>query len=119
MTVDYSKLQMSTLASSNKVLLQGSGTIAVPNLPGTGQQAVIATIPHGYLNDQLLFQVSATISLTGTNWTTLPYMSNDGRLIMWAYVDSTTLNIVINHNDSSGAGFPSSTVNYQYRVLIP
>lgn len=119
MPVDYSKLQMSTLASSNKVIAQGSGTATVPNLPGLGETAITITIPHGYLSDNLLFQVSATISLTGTAWTTLPYMSNDGRLIMWAYVDSTTLNIVVNHNDSSGAGFPSSTVNYQYRVLIP
>lgn len=119
MTYKLNNSQMSSEASSNKVFVQGVGTFTVPNLPGAGEINAIATIPHGYSSDNLMFQVSATTDLAGTTgWTTLPFESNDGRLIMYAYLDGTNLYIVSIHVDSSGFGYPSQVVNYQYRVII-
>ena len=120
MTLNLLNIQLSSDNSSNKVFKQGVGTFTVPNLPGAGDTYGIATIPHGYTSDNLMFQVSATTDLAGaTGWATLPWESNDGRLIMYAYLDSTNLYIVSLHVDSSGSGYPSQVVNYQYRVLIP
>lgn len=117
---DFTKLQQSSKASSNKVLLQGSGQFSVANLPGAGEVFGIATIPHGYGSDRLIMQVAATNDIAGTTKpTTLPWESNDGRVIMYSYVDSTNLYIVRINNDSGGFGFPATTVSYTYRLLIP
>lgn len=120
MSIDYTKIQLSSDASSNKVLLEGTGSFNVAALGGAGETFGIATIPHGYGSDNLLHQTAATTNTAGTgSQPTLPWRSNDGRVTQYAYVDSTNLYIVCISSDSSGAGSPARTVTYFYRVLIP
>lgn len=119
MNVDYSKIQLVSSASSNKLFQQGNGTFTVPSLPGIGEVFATATIPHTYNTDNLLFQVSATTDIAGTQYTTLPWQSNDGRVWMYVYLDSSNLYIVRINSDTSGFGFPATTVNYAYRLLVP
>lgn len=117
---DFSKLQMSSQASSNKVFKQGNGSFNVAALAAAGEVAGSATIPHGFGSDKLIFQVSATTDLAGTsNQTTLPWQSNDGRVLVYAYIDTVNLYIIRINSDSSGFGFPAATVTYTYRLLVP
>lgn len=117
---DYSKAQMFSTASSNKLFLEGSGTFSVSALGGAGETFGIATIPHGYSSDELIYQVSATINTAGTgDKSVLPWSSNDNRINQYAYIDSTNLYIVCISSDSSGFGSAARTVSYYYRLLIP
>lgn len=118
--MDFTKIQMSSKASSNKVWKQDVGSFSVPNLGGAGVTYGRAVIPHGFGSDGLIAQVAATTALDGTgDRTYMPWESNDGRLIMFCYVDATNLYIVARHEDSSGYGYPAQTVNFSYRLLIP
>lgn len=117
MSINYADIIMSSNSSSNKVLLEGSGTLSVAALPGAGETHTIATIAHNYGSDDLLFQVSTNGG--PTNGVMLPWESNDGRNIQWASIDSTNLYITVNSNDSSGSGAPAYTINYYYRILVP
>lgn len=111
------KLQMSSLASSQKVLLQGSGSFVVPALGGAGNLFASAVIPHGYGDDNLIFQVATdSAAINGIN---LPWDSGDGRVAQYAQLDATNLEIFFLSSDASGFGAPSYTVNYAYRILIP
>lgn len=119
--IDYTKIQRTSAASSNKVLLQGSGSVSVTALAAAGETTATATIPHGYNSDQLLFQVMVSGSTPGAvvNPTTLPWSSSDNRLIIYAALDSANLYIGVNSNDSSGFGAPARTIDYSYRLLVP
>jgi hypothetical protein len=118
--VNIQNIQMSSITSSNKVLLEGSGSYTVPNLPGAGDTSGSVTIAHNYGSDNLMVQVQATTDTAGTSgWAMLPWSSGDGRLIQYWSLDANNLYITTNHNDSSGFGYPASTVNYFYRILIP
>ncbi len=117
MTINYADIIMSSKASSNKVLLEGSGTLSVAALSGAGETHTIATIPHNYGSSDLLFQVSTNGG--PTNGVMLPWESNDGRIRQWASVDATNLYITVNSNDSSGSGASAFTISYFYRILIP
>ncbi len=120
MSVDYSKMQLVSTASSNKIWKQGSGFFSVPVLPGAGEQVSVQTIPHGYTSDNLLFQVITTTDLAGSgDYTVLPWSSPDGRLFTYAYLDNTNLYIARINSDISGFGFPAATVAYSYRLLVP
>jgi len=117
---DFSKLQMTSKASSNKVLRQGSGTFVVALLPGAGEVSTTEVIAHNFNSDNLIFQVSATTNVAGTGQqTTLPWGSPDGRVLIYAFLDDRNLYIVRLNNDSGGGGFPSTPVAYNYRLLIP
>lgn len=118
--MDPTKIQMSSKNSSNKVFQDGSGTFNVAALGGIGESAYTELIPHNLGTDRILFQVSTSTDTAGTSaQTTLPYQSNDGRVTLYAYVDSTNLYIVRINSDSGGGGFPATTVSYSYRLLIP
>lgn len=117
MSIDFTKLQLVSNASSNKVLLEGSGKLSVSYLPGSGQTHSTATIPHNYGSDNLLFQVSTNGG--PTNGVMLPWESNDGRITQYASVDSTNLYITVISYDGSGYGAGAFTINYFYRILVP
>ena len=107
---------LSSDASSNKLLLSGSGTI---NLPSGTNQSAIATIPHGYGDSNLIWQVvvKETDGTAFNNFVT-PYYSNDTRLEGISYVDSTNLYVQIT-TQSSGSAWPATSWNYTYRILVP
>lgn len=103
--------------SSLKVLASGSGTFSIPSFAGSGERTGTAVIPHGYGSDQLLFQVSTDGGFA--DGAMIPWESNDGRLIQYAYIDSTNLTIVGIDFDASGSGQPQRDITYYYRILIP
>lgn len=120
MSVDYTKIQMVSSTSSNKVFAEDDGTFVVPVLPGIGEVTATATIPHTYGSDNLLFQVGTSNDVAGTAiQTVLPWASNDGRVIIYASLDANNLYITRINSDSSGFGFPATTVKYFYRLLVP
>lgn len=116
--IDFTKVQMVSSASSNKLLpLIGSGSFTLAALGGAGETTTTATIPHNFGSDNLLFQVSADGATT--SGLILPWQSNDGRIILYADVDATNLYVTGISSDSSGAGAPSYTIIFYYRVLVP
>lgn len=121
MTIDYTKIQFSSAASSQKVLLEGTGVFTIPALPGAGESTATATIPHAFAGDNLLFQVSVVGLTPGVliDPTTLPWASNDSRVRLYASVDNTNLYITGIDSDTGGGGQPARPVTYFYRVLIP
>lgn len=118
MSVDYSKIQLLSSASSNKILLQGSGTFNVPALSGAGEIFAGPTIPHGFGSSDLIYQVS-TISGATTDRVVLPWGSNDGRITQFAAIEVANLVIYFISSDSSGLGAPAYSVSYVYRILVP
>jgi hypothetical protein len=117
MSVDYTKIQTLSAVSSNKIVLQGSGTFTVPALAGAGETFGVATIPHGFASDNLLYQV--TTNSRAVTQAVLPWAPGDNRQIQYATIDSTNLYIYFISTDSSGFGEPAFTVNYVYRILAP
>lgn len=117
MSTDFTKIQLSSSASSNKVLKENSGTITVAALGGAGETQSTATIPHGFGSDILIPQVT-TIG-AGTDGTIIPWQSNDSRVTQYTRIDSTNLYITIISMDVSGLGAPGFVVTYYYRLLIP
>ena len=113
MSTDFTKIQLTSTASSLKVWKESTTSVTVASLGGAGETHSSVSIPHGYTSDLLLFQVADT-----TNGVILPWENNDGRVIEYARLDGTNLYIFVNHNSSGGA-FPGSTINFSYRLLIP
>lgn len=118
MTLDQTKIGLSADNSSLKLLKEDKGTISVPNLPGSGDTFGVVTIPHGYGSDELLVQVWCSVGYS-SGGTVLPFNSNDNRVIAYTKLDNVNLYIYIIHSDSSGSGFPASSHDYSYRILIP
>lgn len=114
---DFTKLQMVSSASSNKVWKQGSDVIHVPNLPGAGEVLGITTIPHGFTSDNLMFQVGA-VNVFGLN-ILMPWTSNDGRITLYAMIDTVNLYVCCISEDAGGFGQAAFDVNFFYRILIP
>ena len=115
-------IMFSSDLSSTKLVKQGTGSVSVPALGGAGETYGIATIPHGYGSSELIFQVAATRDTGGTDVTLiaqLPWISPDGRIRQYAYVDETNLYVVCLSFDGSGSGAPARTMNFEYRLLIP
>ncbi len=98
--------------SALKLYLEDICTIDTPSSFGYTGSFVI---PHGYPNDELIWQVNVQ---QGLNRYTLPIFSNDGRLQIYSRLDSTNLTIYVTVS-SSGTPFPASTWNFRYRILIP
>lgn len=121
MSIDYTKIQQVSSATSNKVLLQGTGSFNIAALGGAGETTSSATIPHAYDSDNLLIQVTAYSTTPGAliDQTRLPWASNDGRIILYTSIDSTNVYVTAISNDSSGLGAPARTVDYVYRILVP
>lgn len=107
---------LSSDASSNKLFLSGSGTI---NLPGGTNQTATATIPHGYGDSNLIWQVivKETDGTAFNNFVT-PYFTNDSRVKGVATLDATNLYISIT-TESAGSPWPATSWNYTYRILVP
>lgn len=118
MSVDYTKIQLLSSASSNKVYKEGSGTFSVAALAGAGETFGGATIPHGFSTSDLIYQVT-TLSGVSVNRKVLPWAPNDNRQIQFAAVDATNLVIYFISTDSSGLGSPAFTVSYTYKILVP
>jgi hypothetical protein len=119
--MNFGKIQLSSSASSNKVLKEGNGTFDVAALGGAGETFSIATIPHGFNGDNLLFQAAIYSDTSGMtiDLATLPWQSSDGRIAAYTYLDTTNLYIVVISSDASGFGANAFTVKYDYRILIP
>lgn len=121
MSTDFTKIQRVSSASSNKILLEGSGSFIVPALPGAGDTFGSATIAHNFASDYLIYQVGISGNTVGNviDPVMLPWSSNDNRRIAYAYIDDSSLHVVCISSDASGFGNSSFTVNYEYRLLIP
>lgn len=119
--IDYSKIQLFSGASSNKVLIEGNTSFSVAPLGGAGETFGSITIAHNFGSDNLLYQVAVNSTTVGAliNETVIPWSSNDGRLTCYARIDSTNLYVFTISSDSSGFGAPAFTVNVTYRVLVP
>lgn len=119
--IDYLKLQLISLASSNKVLIEGTISFSVPPLGGAGETFGLVAVPHNFGDDNLLYQVAINSTTIGAiiDETVIPWSSNDNRLIAYARVDSVNLYIFCISSDSSGFGAPAFTVNCNYRILVP
>ncbi len=115
--INYSKIQMISAASSNKVILEGNGTFTIPALGGAGETFSYATIPHNQNNDNLMFQVTATQSVNNVG--IIPWQSSDGRVTLYAQIDNINLYIYGISSDSGGSGNPARTISFNYRILIP
>lgn len=115
--MNFDKIQLSSTASSLKILQQGSGSFTVPALPGAGSISGSATILHSYSSDNLLFQ--AAFDGATTNGVVIPWESNDGRTTAYGRIDSTALYLFCISSDASGGGSPSFVITYSYRILIP
>jgi hypothetical protein len=118
MSVDYTKVQLLSSASSNKVYKEGAGSFVVAALGGSGETFNLATIPHGFATSDLIYQVT-TLSGVSANRKILPWAPGDNRQIQFAAVDATNLYIYFISTDSSGLGAPSYTVTYTYKILVP
>lgn len=118
MSVDYSKTQLLSSASSNKVYKEGSGTFTVPALASAGETFGSATIPHSFATSNLIYQVT-TLSGVSANRKILPWAPGDNRQIQFAAVDATNLVIYFISTDTGGFGSPAFTVNYTYKILVP
>lgn len=121
MTLNLTNVSFNSNKSSNKVLLQGAGNFTIPLLPGAGENFGSIAIPHGFASDNLLFQVSIVCNTIGALIPPhiLPWNSNDNRISIYGFIDSTNLTIVGVHNDSGGGGDPLRVIQYFYRILIP
>lgn len=115
--IDFTKIQLSSIASSNKVLIEGTSNFSVPSLPGIGETFGVGTVAHNFGTDNLLFQVSTNGG--PTDGAVLPWSSNDNRIIMYSRIDSVNLYTFCISSDSSGLGAPAFNIVYYYRVLIP
>jgi hypothetical protein len=119
--IDYSKIQLFSGASSNKLLLEGSSSFNIAPLGGAGETFSVATVPHPFGSDNLLYQVAVNSNTVGAiiDETVIPWSSNDNRIICYARVDTTNLYVFTISSDSSGLGAPAFTVNFTYRILVP
>lgn len=115
--ISYNKIQLVSSASSNKVIKQGSGSFVLSALGGSGETTTTATIPHGFSSDNLLFQVTSNGG--PQDGTVMPWESNDGRVILYASIDSANLYVSGISSDVSGYGAPSYTIVFYYRILVP
>ena len=119
MSLPLNNILLSSTNSSLKVLKQGSGTInfgALGSSGGTVWQTV--TIPHGYPNDNLLWQVAFN-ETDGSyqNAMITPYQANDGSLNAFATLDG--VNLYINLGWQTFSALNATSFQYIYRILIP
>lgn len=116
MITNFNVVQMSSDSISLKIQKEGTASFTVPALAAPGNSSATATIPHGYSSNQLLFQVGANgASVDGV---VLPWTSNDGRVTLYAYLDSTNLYIVGVNNIAAGTA-PARNITAGYKILIP
>lgn len=116
-SLDYTKVQLYSEASSNKIWKTGSGSFTVPALPGSGETFNFVPIPHGLGTRSMIIQVST--SSEAVSRAILPWASGDNRQIQFASYNTSNLNIFFISTDSSGLGSPAFHVNYVYRILVP
>lgn len=118
MSADVTKVQMGSKTSSLKILIQGSGSFVVPSTATSTN--VVATIPHNFEDDNLIWQVGFSIDFglgaVVNNFT--PYGTGDGRIQVTSTVDNINLYVT---GYSSTAALPTDpfTISYYYRVLVP
>jgi len=118
MSINYAGLQMSSSTSSLKILLQGKGSGIIPANDGTGVVTYTQiVIPHGYANDNLIWQVGVQDSALGS-YQILPFGSHDNTRLYIAYLDSTNLYIEGIENEPFSS-IPNINFNYYYRIFIP
>lgn len=119
--IDYSKIQLFSGASSNKVLIEGTSSFSVPPLGGAGETFGMLLLAHNFGSDNLLYQVAVNSTTVGAliDEVVIPWSSNDSRLITYARIDANNLYVFCISSDSSGFGAPAFTVNVTYRVLVP
>jgi hypothetical protein len=111
--------QMSSETASLKLWLEGSGSLIVP--PTNSSIHTTNFIQHGYLSDQLIWQVGFTISFSGGGTTTglmTPWASADGQTDVTATLDSNFL-YVTGYAQTAGSTTLQYTLNYYYRLLVP
>jgi hypothetical protein len=117
MSIDWTKLQLYSGASSNKIWLENSGTFTVAAAPPNSDGHTTITIPHGFGSDNLIWQVSMTGA--ASDWHVVPYAPGDNSLWLFASLDTSNLYITGTQIDSSGFGRPSYVCSYTYKILVP
>lgn len=119
MNLDH--VALSSSRASLKVIDSGSGGIVAPLATSVNSpQSTTITIAHNQNSTDVLFAVSADVSAIygGTRYTTLPWVTPDGRNSIDAYIDSTNLYIKAS-NSTAGADEPARSYTYYYTILIP
>lgn len=106
-------LQLDADSSSLKLFKQGTGVL---NTVASTSTSASVSIPHGYGDDKLLWQVTIKQGSTGRTYTT-PLYTNNGRYRLTAELDSTDL--VITVTISAAVVVAADTWTYNYRILIP
>lgn len=118
MSTDYTKIQLLSSASSNKVYKEGSGSFTVAALGGAGETFASVAISHGFGTTDLIYQVT-TLSEVATSRKILPWAPGDNRQIQFASINILNLVIIFISTDSSGLGSPAFHVSYTYKILVP
>jgi len=119
MSFDILKAQMSSETASLKIWLEGSGSLVVPST--NSSISTTNFVEHGFLSNNLLWQVGFTVVFTGGGTTTglmAPWVSGDGQSNVTATLDSNFL-YIIGSAVSGGGSTLAFTVDYYYRLLVP
>lgn len=113
--MDVTKIQMSSLTSSMKLLDSGSGTATVPAVAGGDSGSVVITIAHGHTSDELIWEAGIINSLGQVFFT--PFAPGAGSFFFVSYLDST--NLYIEAIRSPAVDTPAEQITYSYRIFIP
>lgn len=119
--IDYTKTERTSVASSNKVLLQGSGSFDVPSIGASSEVGTGTAIAHNYGSDNLLFQVVVWSNSAGAvlEAVRLPWGSGDNRLFVYTSLDATNLYISAVSSNSGTGSIPDRLIQFSYRILVP
>lgn len=117
MSLDLTNIQMSSLASSNKLYLTSASSFFIPANPGNTTVSTTVTIPHGFGSDALTFQIYVIID--SGNVQAVPWISNDGRVSVYGYIDSTNVYLTGVSSSSSAFSVPQKLVEYLIKILVP
>lgn len=112
-------VQMSTETTSLKIWLEGSGSLVVPSTNSSIHTTNF--ISHGYLSNQMIWQVGFTISFSGGGTTAglqTPWSSADGQTSVSSTLDASFLYIT-GYAQTAGSPTLTYTLNYYYRLLVP
>lgn len=120
MITNPSALQQSSSSASLSLFKEGVAHITVdPNPADNYQASGIASVPHFLGTDALLWQV-ATFSTAepGGNNIPTPFKTNDGRINLFSYVDSSNIYIECAAT-SVGSPWSSFGIDVYYRIMVP
>lgn len=93
MSIDYSKLNLSTDITALKLIKEGSGSSTIPATGAPSTEYARITIPHGHSSDVLVYRVLIVIPgyPTYSNYFVVPFAVSG--LFATPSIDSTNLYI--------------------------